>query len=113
MELVIREVIEEKGDFAHVVVSREVFDAVKGFDVPNWKGEAHPKAVEGKVYATSRNKAGQGVRIFQFNDGKELFLRYNTEERKTTFVVSSDVAKTSLRSLEQERAGEPVLGFSF
>lgn len=100
MELVIREVIETKGDYSQVVVSRDVFDVTKGFrpELP---------------YTTTRNSAGQGVRVFEFDGNRQLFVRFDKEAGRTVFVTQKDTAQETLKTLDEEREGEPVVAFSF
>ena len=100
MELVIRTIIESAGDFSHVVVSRDVFTATKGFkpELP---------------YTTSRNSTGQGIRIFEFDDAKLLYVRYDKEEQKTVFIADNETAQACLLTLDEERADEPVLAMAY
>ena len=98
-QLKVRSIIESKGDYSQVVVSRDVFDAVKGF-----------KPV--MAYETSRDAAGRGVRIYDFGSAK-LFARRDKESGKTIFVMDTQEAAGHLETLEQERSGEPTLEFAF
>lgn len=98
--LTVRQIIAEDNGYAHVVVAQNVFELVNGF---------RPKL----PYTTGRNAAGNGVRCFEFKDGAKLWARRDKESGKTIFVTSADVAKKNLRTLEEERSGEPALAFGF
>jgi hypothetical protein len=97
--LKVRNIIESKGDYSHVVISRENFDAVNGFK---------PQM----AYTTSRDAAGRGIRVFDFS-GVNLFARRDKENGKTVFIMKTTDAAERLETLEQERAGEPTLAFAF
>jgi len=103
-QLVVREIIEEKDGFAQVVVSRDVFEATRGF-VPKLP------------YERAANAKGEGIRIYTFAEGKKLYVKYSKDEETgaatSTFVTDSPTAHACLRTLEQERANEPKLEFSF
>ena len=97
LTLAVRTIIKEDGEFAQVVVSNEVFKQVAGVR------PALP-------YTTARNAAGNGVRIFDI-DGVKLYTRRDKEAGKTYFIMHKADAQKCLKTLEEERAGEPVLGF--
>lgn len=99
IKLAVRSIISTKGDYSQVVVSNEVFKAVTG---------VRPSL----PYTTARQTTGQGVRIFDFG-GTKLYSRRDKEAGKTYFVMHKDDAAKCLRTLEQERANEPVLAFDY
>lgn len=97
LAIAVRSIIKETGDFAQVVVSNEVFKQVAG---------VRPLL----AYTTARNSAGNGVRIFEIG-GVKLYTRRDKEAGKTYFIMKKEDAQKCLRTLEEERAGEPVLEF--
>jgi len=102
--LVVRTIIETKDAFSQVVVSREVFEATKGYVPP-------------MPYTTAQNAAGQGIRVFEFAGGHKLYVRYVKDDAErgnyTVFVTDADTAQATLTTLEQEREGGEKVGFSF
>lgn len=95
----VRTIVETQGEYAHVIVDRDTFEAVNGFK------PALP-------YTTTRNASGQGVRVFTI-DGVQLFARRDKESGKSVFVMKNADATRLLTTLADERANEPSLAFTF
>lgn len=99
----------------HSFAVRKIFSTVDGYSQVSIDSDTFNK-VRGMrpelPYTTGRNKAGQGVRIFDIN-GNKLMSVYNKEEKKSGFIMTEAQANANLRTIEQERADEPVLNFAF
>lgn len=97
-KVAVRNIFEVQGDYARVSVDNETFNAIRGM-------------TPSLPYTTSRNASGQGIRIFNIG-GVVLMSRYDKETRKTNFIMKNTDAVANLQTLAQERANEPVLGFT-
>lgn len=103
----VRQIIEEKNGYAHVVVDQNTFSKVSGF-APQLP------------YTTARNGNGQGIRIFDL-DGVKLYVRKETQEevaegapRRQIFAMKLEDAHKYLLTLDQEREnGEQVADLNF
>jgi len=100
LKLIVRKIIAggDNGK-SQVVVHSDVFKATKG-------------VVPALPYKGIGDETGNGVRMFTI-DGINLYSHYNKETSKTSFAMDTKDAKKCLLTLEQERAGEDKLDFSF
>jgi hypothetical protein len=91
----------EGSAYSFVSVDGKTFSSIIGME---------PKA----VYTTGKNRAGNGVRIFDV-DGSKVFTCFNRELRITEVIMltSEAVALGGRQAsvVEAERANEPVLEF--
>lgn len=93
--IAVRNIFQVQGEYAQVSVDSETFKAINGLR----------PALE---YTTTRNAAGQGIRVFNIN-GVQVMSRYDKENRKTRFIMKHSDAMSCLKTLEQERAEGPVV----
>ena len=98
-KLVVRNIIgEDVNGYSRVTVANELFNAVRGF-----------KPV--LAYKGMGDSAGNGVRVFNI-EGVDLYANYDSETRKTVYLMKTEDAKKHLLTLAQERASEPKLPFN-
>jgi hypothetical protein len=100
--LKVSKVFKITGAYAHVSISNDAFNAIKGI-----------KPV--MAYTTARNRDGRGVRIFDFN-GTKVFSCFEKSTVEGEFgkakLLMLAVDATALKAqADAERAGEEVLEF--